>query len=69
MPRCSIRHLICSPMRPAKALGYKGDVILPVSVAPEKAGKPVRLRMKIDYAVCEKLCVPAEGRAELSLGW
>ncbi len=51
-----------------QSLGYKGDVILPVSVAPENAGKPVRLRMKIDYAVCEKLCVPAEGRAELSLG-
>jgi DsbC/DsbD-like thiol-disulfide interchange protein len=27
----------------------------------------VLLRLKLDYAVCEKLCVPAEGRAELTL--
>ena len=25
------------------------------------------LRLKLDYAVCEKLCVPAEGRSELVL--
>ena len=30
-------------------------------------GKPVRLRLKVDYAVCEKLCVPAEGRTEFLL--
>src|SRR6478736_9091804 len=51
-----------------QSLGYKDDVILPIAVTPENAGKPVRLRVKIDYAVCEKLCVPAEGRAELGLG-
>jgi DsbC/DsbD-like thiol-disulfide interchange protein len=51
-----------------QSLGYKDDVIFPISIVPEDAGKPVRLRVKIDYAVCEKLCVPAEGRAELSLG-
>ena len=49
-------------------LGYKERVIFPVVVSPQQAGKPVRLRLKIDYAVCEKLCVPAEGRAELVLG-
>jgi DsbC/DsbD-like thiol-disulfide interchange protein len=27
----------------------------------------VTLRLKLDYAVCEKLCVPAEGKAELVL--
>ena len=27
--------------------------------------KPVRLRLKLDYAICEKLCVPAQGQAEL----
>ena len=25
------------------------------------------LRLKLDYAICEKLCVPAEGRSELTL--
>jgi len=51
-----------------QTLGYKDKVILPLAVLPQQQGKPVRLRVKIDYAVCEKLCVPAEGRAELTLG-
>lgn len=50
-----------------QTLGYKDRVILPLAVLPQQQGKPVRLRVKIDYAVCEKLCVPAEGRAELTL--
>jgi DsbC/DsbD-like thiol-disulfide interchange protein len=51
-----------------QSLGYKERVVFPVVVSPQQPGKPVRLRLKIDYAVCEKLCVPAEGRAELTLG-
>lgn len=50
-----------------QSLGYKDTVIFPVVVSPQQVGKPVRLRVKVDYAVCEKLCVPAEGRAELTL--
>ena len=49
------------------SLGYKDVVIFPLLVAPMQAGKPVTLRLKVDYAVCEKLCVPAEGRADLML--
>ena len=48
-------------------IGYKGNVILPVSVVPRQKDKPVTLRAKIDYAVCEKLCVPAEARLELTI--
>jgi len=47
------------------SLGYKDGVIFPVQVLPRQPGKPVHLRVKLDYAVCEKLCIPAEGRAEL----
>jgi DsbC/DsbD-like thiol-disulfide interchange protein len=48
-------------------IGYAGRVILPLTVVPRDRAKPVTLKLKLDYAVCEKLCVPAEGRAELSL--
>src|SRR5499425_1025511 len=48
-------------------IGYTGDVILPLAVVPQNRAKPVTLRLKLDYAVCEKLCVPAEGKAELVL--
>src|SRR6266566_4155625 len=48
-------------------IGYTGDVILPLAIVPQIRGEPVKLRLKLDYAVCETLCVPAEGKAELVL--
>jgi DsbC/DsbD-like thiol-disulfide interchange protein len=49
------------------SIGYKDDVIFPIQVSPSDPSKPIILRLKLDYAVCEKLCVPAEGTAELLL--
>ncbi len=49
-------------------LGFSSDVIFPVRVEPVDANKPVLLRLKLDYAICEKLCVPAEATIELALG-
>jgi DsbC/DsbD-like thiol-disulfide interchange protein len=49
------------------AIGYTGDVTLPLAIVPQNMKKPVVLRLKLDYAVCEKLCVPAEGKSELVL--
>ena len=49
------------------SIGYKDTVTFPVQITPREPGRPVTLRLKIDYAVCEKLCIPAEGRAELGL--
>ena len=49
------------------SIGYKGVVVLPLHVVAEDAGKPVTLNLKLDYAVCEKLCVPAEAKLELLL--
>jgi DsbC/DsbD-like thiol-disulfide interchange protein len=50
-----------------ESIGYKGSVIFPVHVTPLDARKPVALRLKLDYAVCEKLCIPAEAESELVL--
>ena len=49
------------------SIGYERNVILPVQAMPLDGAKPVVLRLKLDYAVCEKLCVPAEAKAELVL--
>jgi DsbC/DsbD-like thiol-disulfide interchange protein len=49
------------------AIGYVSDVIWPLAIVPQDRAKPVTLRLKLDYAVCEKLCVPAQGTAELAL--
>jgi DsbC/DsbD-like thiol-disulfide interchange protein len=48
-------------------IGYEHDVILPLRIVPQDRGKPVALRLKLDYAICEKLCVPVEAKAELAL--
>ncbi len=49
------------------SIGYTVSVIFPVEVVPRDPGKPVTLRLKIDYAVCDKLCIPAQGGAELPI--
>jgi DsbC/DsbD-like thiol-disulfide interchange protein len=48
-------------------IGYKDDAIFPLRIVPQDPARPVLLRVKADYAICEKLCIPAEGRAELLL--
>ncbi len=50
------------------AFGYRQSVILPIRVTPADPAKPVRLEAQVDYAVCEKLCLPAKAKAELTLG-
>jgi DsbC/DsbD-like thiol-disulfide interchange protein len=49
------------------SIGYKGGVIFPVHVVPESPNRPATLRLTLDYAVCEKLCVPAKGASILEL--
>lgn len=49
------------------SIGYKDYVIFPLAVEPIDPAKPVTLRLDLDYAICEKLCVPAEAKAELEL--
>ncbi len=49
------------------SIGYKGSVIFPVHVVPESPNRPATLRLTLDYAVCERLCVPAKGAAILEL--
>ncbi len=51
-----------------RSLGYKDSVIFPLEISRKDPSKPVKLRLKLDYAACEKLCIPAEGRAALTLG-
>src|SRR5262245_28594451 len=40
------------------ALGYKQQVVLPLRIVAKNADKPVTLRADINYAVCDKLCIP-----------
>lgn len=48
------------------SLGYQKQVVLPLRIVARNPDKPVTLRAAIDYAVCEKLCVPVTAKAELA---
>lgn len=50
-----------------EAFGYRGGVIFPIEVTAVDASKPVRLTLSLDYAVCDRICVPVKGHAELLL--
>jgi DsbC/DsbD-like thiol-disulfide interchange protein len=49
------------------SLGYHDQVVLPLRIVAKNADKPVTLRADINYAVCEKLCIPVEASAELAI--
>src|SRR4030088_64542 len=51
------------------SLGYHNQVVLPLRIVAKNADKPVTLRAAINYAVCEKLCIPVEANAELAIPW
>jgi DsbC/DsbD-like thiol-disulfide interchange protein len=48
------------------SFGYHNQVLLPLRIIAKNPDKPVTLRASINYAVCEKLCIPVEAQAELA---
>jgi DsbC/DsbD-like thiol-disulfide interchange protein len=50
-----------------EAFGYDGGVIFPLLVKPRDPAKPVKLTLNADFAVCEKVCLPAKARLTLAL--
>lgn len=49
------------------SVGYVGEVVIPVSLQPVDASRPVMVALKLDYAVCQKICIPVHGEARLWL--
>ena len=47
--------------------GYHDQVIFPVLIKAKDPSKPVRLGLKLDFAICGELCVPMTDKASLSL--
>jgi DsbC/DsbD-like thiol-disulfide interchange protein len=48
------------------SLGYLKQIVLPLRIVAKNADKPVTLRAAINYAVCDKLCIPVEANPELA---
>lgn len=51
----------------SSAVGYGGTFIVPLRIEPKEAGKPVPLRVKFTYGICDKICIPAEVKLSLRL--
>lgn len=49
------------------AIGYKHGVIFPLRITAQDAARPVTLVLAFDYAICERLCVPVSGEAQLQI--
>ena len=49
------------------SIGYRGDVVLPLRIAAKDASEPTLLRVKLGYAICGNLCIPAEADIDLML--
>ena len=47
------------------AMGYHDKVVLPLRIVVKNADKPVMLRAAINYAVCNKICIPVDANTEL----
>jgi DsbC/DsbD-like thiol-disulfide interchange protein len=50
-----------------EAFGYDRGLVLPVDIEPIDRAKPVSIALKLNYAVCEKICVPAQASLNLVL--
>jgi DsbC/DsbD-like thiol-disulfide interchange protein len=48
-------------------IGYRDHVLFPLSIEPTDATRPVVLRVTLDYAICEKVCIPVQARGELTI--
>jgi DsbC/DsbD-like thiol-disulfide interchange protein len=48
------------------SMGYHDQIVLPLRIVAKNADKPVTLRAAINYAVCDKLCIPVEANPELA---
>jgi len=50
-----------------RSIGYEGGVTFPLRITAIDPGKPVIVRLDLDYAVCGKVCVPASSNLELEV--
>jgi DsbC/DsbD-like thiol-disulfide interchange protein len=48
-------------------IGYRTNVVFPIKIEPKDTSKPVVLRLALDYAICEKVCIPVQAKTELAI--
>jgi DsbC/DsbD-like thiol-disulfide interchange protein len=67
----SARVLYPAPLRiredEGEAFGYHDKVVFPLHVTPRDKTMPVILKLTMDYAVCERICIPVKSQGEITL--
>ena len=49
------------------SIGYERDVIFPLRILPADPARSVKLSLRLEYAACAKICIPAEARVRLDV--
>ncbi len=47
--------------------GYSDEVVLPLTVRPERPGQPLQLRGRVAFLACNEICIPYEASLALDL--
>jgi DsbC/DsbD-like thiol-disulfide interchange protein len=50
-----------------EAFGYRAGVVFPILVHPKDIAKSSLLKLTLDYAICETICIPAKSVTEIAL--
>ena len=50
-----------------ESIGYKDGVVFPLRLHAKDASRPIALRLKLDFGVCEKICIPASAKLALDI--
>ncbi len=50
-----------------EAIGYEDEVVFPVEVAASDPAEPVLLKLTLNFAVCQAICIPAEATLSATL--
>jgi DsbC/DsbD-like thiol-disulfide interchange protein len=48
-------------------IGYKDEIVFPVAVSPRSAGQPIDLNVKLEFGVCQDICIFAVANLDLSV--
>ena len=48
-------------------IGYAHEVILPLKITAKDTSKPVALKLRIGYGICDDICVPIEKSLKLTI--
>ena len=50
-----------------RTIGYHDQLVLPIEITPEKPGRPIRIKGRMELGVCKDVCVPSELRFDHQL--